>query len=193
MKNRFRHFAENIRLSSVVLILLGFLLMLCPDFGSKAVALALGWGLTVLGILAVAATLISHRAFGYGVMGGGLVLLILGVTVLSKPMLLASMVGILLGGYLAFTGFGVLSDAFRLRRNGFGGTMGMVWAALLLVLGMILILSPMTTSRVVMRLVGGVMIICGVGGTVNRYRLRHFLEQQSRRFEAPEEDDIIDV
>ena len=195
MGDRFRRFFENIRLSSVILIVLGAVLLIHPDFGSKALTLTLGWLLVLAGGIGVAVSLYTRLTFGFGTAGASMMMLLAGILILSSPMILASLFGILLGGYLVFSGFGSFADARRLRSVGQSCTAGMIWAVVTTAVGVYLILSPMTSSRFVMSVAGLVMIVCGIGSIVTHARLSRFLHQQESLFDRLDEDDdnIIDV
>lgn len=199
MGEKFRRLLDEIRLSSVILILIGAVLLLRPDSGAKALTLIVGWILVIAGGIGVAGSVFSRMAFGYGTMGSSLIMLLLGILIVSRPLMLASLFGVVIGAYLVFSGLGSLGDAGRLRANGQSWVFGMIWGGVSVIVGVGLILSPMTSSRLVMMLAGLVMIVCGVGSIVTRVRLKHFLqerERQSRPYRdcfGVDEDDIIDV
>lgn len=197
MSDRIRSILGSIRLSSVILILIGAVLLIRPDFGSKAVTLTLGWILVIAGGIGVATSLYSRMAFGYGTMGSSLMMLLLGILILSSPMMLASLFGVVLGAYLVFSGLGSFADAGRLRRNGQGWILGMVWGAISVAVGVYLIVSPMTSSRFVMAVAGIIMIACGIGSIVTHAKLARFMEQQRDPFHFfdtdDDDDNIIDV
>ena len=200
MGERIQRLLRSVRLSSVVLIVLGAVLLLCPDFGSKAITLTLGWILILAGGISVGTSLWSRMTFGYGAMGSGLVMLLLGIFLVSRPMVLASLFGVVLGAYLVFSGLGSFSDAMRLRRIGQNGMGGLIWGGVSAVAGVVLMLSPMTSSRFVMSLAGLAMIACGVGSIVTHMRLTRLLENQQDPFRSPfgfgrddDDDNIIDV
>lgn len=196
MSDRIRRILGSIRLSSVILILIGAVLLVRPDAGSKAVTLTLGWILVIAGGIGVATSLYSRMAFGYGTMGSSLMMLLFGILILSRPMMLASLFGVMLGAYLVFSGLGSFADAGRLRRNGQGWILGMIWGVISVVVGVYLIVSPMASSRFVMSVAGFAMIACGVGSIVTHAKLARFMEQQDpfRFFDSDDDDDnIIDV
>ena len=195
MGDRFRRLFESVRLSSVILILIGAVLLFNPDFGSRALILTLGWLLVLAGAVGVAASLYSRLTFGYGTAGGSLVMLLAGILILSRPMVLASLFGVVLGAYLVFSGIGSFADARRLRSSGQRWELGMVWAVVTAAVGVYLIVSPMTSSRFVMTVAGVAMIVCGLGSIMTHARLARFLQNQQHLFGRMDDDDdnIIDV
>ena len=200
MGERFQRLLRSIRPSSVILIVIGAVLLLCPDFGARAITMTLGWLLILGGGISIGTALWSRMAFGYGPMGSGLVMLLLGIFLVSKPLVLASLFGVVLGAYLMFSGFGSFSDALRLRRIGQSGLGGLIWGGASALVGFVLMLSPMTSSRFIMSLAGFAMIACGIGSIVTHMRLTRFLEDQQDSFRNPfgfgrddDDDNIIDV
>ena len=196
MRDGFRRIFGSVRLSSVILILIGAVLLIHPDFGSRALTLTLGWMLVIAGGIGVAVSLYTRMMLGFGTAGGSLMMLLAGVLILSSPMMLASLFGLVLGAYLVFSGLGSFADARRLRSVGQPWALGMLWAAATALVGLSLILSPMTSSRVVMRLAGLAMIVFGAGSIVTHARLSRFLRDQDRFFDrlgGEDDDNIIDV
>lgn len=197
MNDRIRRIFSSVRLSSVILILIGAVLLVRPDFGSKAVTLTLGWLLVIAGGIGVASSIVSRMAFGYGTMGSSMMMLLFGILILSRPLMLASLFGVVLGAYLVFSGLGSFADAGRLRSNGQGWIFGMIWGIISVIAGVYLIISPMTSSRLVMSVAGIMMIVCGAGSIVTHVKLARFLEEQQNPFRYyntdDDDDNIIDV
>lgn len=198
MRERFRRIFGSIRLSSVILILIGAVLLLRPDAGAKALTLVAGWILIAAGAACLGGALLARMTLGYGTMGSSLMMLLLGLLIVTRPMMLASLFGVVIGAYLVFSGLGSLGDAGRLRANGQSWVPGMLWGGASVVVGVYLIISPMTSSRFVMMIAGLAMIACGVGSIVTHVRLTRFLEEQERAFRPRsdfgiDDDDIIDV
>ncbi len=196
MSDRIQRIFSSIRLSSVLLVLIGVVLLIRPDFGSKAVTLTLGWGLLIAGGIGVASSIFSHMAFGYGSMGSSLMMLLMGIMIVSRPLMLASLFGVVIGLYLVFSGIGSFMDAGRLRRNGQGWIFGMIWGSVSVAVGAYLIISPMASSRFVMSVAGIIMIACGVGSVLTHAKLARFSEEQQNScgfYRSDDDDNIIDV
>lgn len=177
----------NGKLGPLMLILLGGLLLVNPDFGSRAVATVLGWAVCILCGVVLAVTLLLRGRFS--TVAGSALGLLAGMYILRNPLSLASVLGILLGIFLATQGFGALMDALVLRRGGGFWLLGAVWAAVILLLGLTLVFSPLTTSRLVMTLAGIVMIVCGVGRLRTHTKAERYMEpdrSNSRIIDADE-------
>lgn len=169
----------------VLLILGGIVLLWDPDFGSTAVAAILGWCLTLLGIAGVAIYFLSRPALGPGMLLVCLLMTGAGWYILTHPLALASLLGIGLGVWLLIQGGYCLWDGFALKQMGYGFGLEMLLGAAMLLFGGFLIFYPLTTSRLVMTICGGILVICG--GVNLFFRIR------SARYRQGTRPDIIDA
>ena len=197
MNDRIRNILGSIRLSSVILILLGLVLLIRPDSGAKALTLTFGWLLVLIGGIGVGGALMAKLTFGYGAMGTSLTMLLVGILIVSRPMMLASLLGMILGAYLVFSGIGSFADARRLRINGRSSLFGLIWAVVSVAVGVYLMAAPMATSRIVMMVAGLAMIACGIGSIVTHARVQKLRQDlyraQRSAMDGLDEDNIIDV
>lgn len=159
---------------SVFLIIFGLVLLANPDFGSTVISTMLGWLLVIVGGLACV----------YGILHAGVIWTILsamaaviGIVILWNPLLLARILGILLGLYLAFLGFGALRTALKLKNTAHYYSASLVLAVLLLVFGLVLLFLPLTTSRLLMTLAGLVMTVCGISNLIVHARADKLLQE----------------
>ncbi len=164
-------------------IVLGLVLLVSPDTASALIGEILGWS-SVLGALAFAFGARSGK--NRRAVVGGILLGVLGVWMLMNPLFLASIVGRVLGIYLLLRGLGNL----RANRKNQGGTLrftpGLVLAAAIALIGLVLILVPLATSRLVFSVIGIVMICVGIAEGVDRIRGRKELDEG-------DDPNIIDV
>lgn len=164
---------------SVLQILLGIILLANPDFGSAVIAMIIGWGLLIFGGLALVYGILNRLAVGSGWLVISVLVALMGIYVLRRPLMLAKLLGFLLGLYLICQGVGTMRSALRLRQAGYGYSSGMVSAVLLLVFGAILMFLPLTTSRLLMTLVGLGILACGIVNLVVRVRSDKKLKDSS--------------
>ena len=163
--------------SPVALIALGVLLFLNPDSASAFLAAALVWCLVLVGAgLAIAAVAIRQGTAAKVL--GAAVCLFLGIWLLRNPLLLAAGLGRLVGILLLIRGIqDLLSSRF---------TQGRLLSLITAVVGLILLLLPMTTSRLVFSLCGLVVLGLGIVMLLERLRLRRLLDEG-------DDPDIIDA
>lgn len=148
------------------MLVLGLLLMLCPDSVSAFVATALAWCLLLAGTVLFVAAFATRQGTAAKVVGGA-VCLMLGLWLLRNPLLLAASLGRLVGILLIIRG---VQD---LIASNFG--QGRLLSLITALLGLLLILLPMTTSRLVFRVCGLVVLALGIVMLVERLRLRKLL------------------
>lgn len=172
---------------SIVLLVLGLVLLINPDFGSAALTKILGWVLIVGGVIGIIAGIFTWPAFGISTMALCVVALAAGIYLLNHPMALAAIAGVVLGAYIIIRGAIGLRMAFRIRAEGQDFKAPLVAAIILVVLGLLLVFSPLSPTRLIMRLSGAVMIVCAVLNLLSQWKSSRYIE---RTGDGP---DIIDA
>lgn len=165
------------RLSPYVLILVGAILMLWPDVGTAAVSAVLGWILVAVGAVMLFIGILSWRSFGIGLGAAGVVLLFSGIWLNNNPLALAKILGILCGAMILVQGLNSLMDARRVRKAGGLSGFSCIVGILTVLLGLFLILSPLSTSRFVMVITGVILILCGVSNLVSHKRVDRYIHE----------------
>ena len=145
----------------LLLVALGCLLIFRPDFGSAAVAMVLGWVAIAIGSIMIFVCLLSWPVLGIPQLMTGIAAAGFGVFILLKPLMLASIFGIAVGIYLAFQGFISILESGKLRKFGHSSLASLIIGLIMLALGLLLIFAPLTSSRLVMMLIGISMVVCG--------------------------------
>lgn len=153
--------------SPVVLIILGLVLLLCPDSVSVLAAKLLGWCVLAVGIGFAVAAIASHTGTAGNVLGA-IACLAVGGWLLKNPLALAKGIGCLVGILLVIRG---VQDLFQSARS-----QSRLLALVTAVLGVVLIVLPMTTSRLVFSACGLVVLLIGVAMLASRLRHRRLLE-----------------
>ena len=155
---------------SATLILLGLILLVAPDSAAVIIAYLMGGLLTFGGIVFGIGALLDRQI---SKIIWTLVCLSLGGTLMSNPLLLARNLGRFLGILLAMEGGSCLHRGNR--------TFGVI----ILVAAVVLVLSPMTLSRLVFSVCGLVVLAIGVGMLAERIRNQAYLDKG--------DDNIIDA
>ena len=137
----------------VVLIVLGLVLIFCPDTASALISKVVGWGLLMAGIV-IAVAMVVDSNWSVSKVLTVLTLVILGRWLMTHPLAWAAWGGRIIGLLLLLRG---IRD---FTRSVF--TQGKVLSVVTAVLGLVLILLPMTTSRIVMVLLGLLVALLGV-------------------------------
>ena len=181
----------RLELGSILLVIFGGVLLLNPDFGSAALAGILGWVLVGAGAAGLFIGFTARPMLGIGGIGSSFVTLAFGIYLLRRPLMLAKVIGLVLGLLLLTQGLGALRDALRLKR--FGGSCGLSLALGIgmSALGAVLLLSPMTTSRFVMSVAGIVMVACGISNLISHRQANKFITGTRKKIIG--DPDIIDA
>ena len=168
----------RILLAPVLVILLGLTLLFNPDSAAALISKVIG---AVLGLVAI--------GFGIGALAdsrgrGGKVFCAIAFAVVGgwlgkNPLLLASWFGRIAGILLVVDG---VQDILNCRRQG----TRFLFPALVTLLGLVLVLLPMTASRLIFSVCGLIVLIVGVAMLADRLR-------GNRRLREPRDPNIIDA
>lgn len=135
----------------LVLLILGITLLINPDLGSTVAATILGWVLVALGGVGLASCFLGGELpVGRAVISG--LSLAGGIWLLLNPLAMASLLGFCLGVYLLIRGIsGLLAD----KAMGLHLIPSLIYTAV----GLVLLFSPLTPFRILMRLLGAGLAI----------------------------------
>lgn len=142
-----------------VVCLLGLSMLLRPDSAAALIGRVLGWGLLIAGGYYALTTIVTRGDLLHNILFGA-VALVLGFRLLRDPLMLASLSGCVVGVTLLLLGLG------ELKNSRHGALPGWLIAA-----GIVLILLPLTVSRILIRLLGAAILVLGI--TTGISHLRH--------------------
>ena len=143
----------------VVLIVLGLVLIFCPDTASALISKVVGWGLLMAGIV-VAVAMVVDSNWSVSKVLTVLTLVILGRWLMTHPLAWAAWGGRIIGLLLLLRGIRDFTQSVF--------TQGKVLSVVTAVLGLMLILLPMTASRMVFSLCGVAILAVGGGMLAER-------------------------
>jgi len=153
--------------SPVAVMLLGLLLVVSPDSASILIARILGWGLTVVGIgIGIAAIIDRDHAVRKGITA--VVLACAGGWLTANPLLLAAWIGRVIGVLIAIRG---IRDLLLHGRYGYSRILALITIAA----GALLVVLPLTASRLVFSLCGILVLMLGIGMLADRLKHRKYL------------------
>ena len=158
-------------IGSALLVALGVLLLLKPDFATNTLASVLGWILIGVGGILIAVTLLNWEVMGLPELIAGIVAASLGIFIVIRPDFLASAFGVLIGIFLGFLSMTNLVSAVKQKNAGKMFVPTLVLGLVLMVLALVLIFIPMSLSRFLVRTVGLFMILGGVTNLVLRSKV----------------------
>lgn len=163
----------------VLMVILGLTLVFSPDSAAALIARVLGWLGAAAGVILI---LSGAKGKTLSTVLYGAACLLLGLWLIRNPLILAKSIGRISGLVLLVRGVGDILESSQERRE-------LVIPILTVGLGAVLLLLPMTTSRVVMILFGLVLLLLGAATLAARIRLI-----LARQLPDPDDgDQIIDV
>ena len=139
--------------------MLGLVLIFCPDTASALISKVAGWGLLMAGII-VAVAMVVDRNWSVTRILTILVLVGLGRWLMAHPLAWAAWGGRIIGVLVLLRGIRDFTQSVF--------TQGKILSALTAVLGLVLLLMPMTASRMVFSLCGVVILAIGGGMLAER-------------------------
>ena len=162
--------------SPLAMVLAGLILVFCPDAATVLVSRLLGWAITLVGIgFGIGAIVDRRKAVSRGVTAVGLACI--GGFLTANPLLLAALIGKVIGLLIFLRG---LRELFLAGRQGYG----LILAIVVTAAGLVLMLLPMTASRLLFTGCGVVILVAGVMMLLSKFRHRRL---------PPDRPDIIDV
>lgn len=166
-------------LLAICMIGLGLFLVLRPDTGAAVICRIFGWIMALCGGAAVVASF-WQGAYPYNIteLFLGMVCVLAGVFILSNPMMLAALLGTILGALLLIHGVCGLSQAGWLRRQG----VETWWASMLLalvtvLLGVFLMWSPLSSPRIMMVIAGLSLLYDGISNLLTVRRISGIVKE----------------
>lgn len=165
-------------LAPVLVILLGLILIINPDSATALISKALGTVIILVGVgFGISAVFEKKGRAAKSI--AAVVLAITGGWLVNNPLALAAWIGRIIGILLIIDG---VQDIGELRKCGMTFRMPL----LVTVIGAVLLLVPMTTSRLVFALIGVVVLVVGVAMLLDRLKGK-------KRLNQPKNPDIIDA
>ena len=165
-------------LAPMLVIVLGLVLVFCPDSASALISKVLGW---ILGLIAIGfgiSAVVNAQGRG-GKVVAAILCAVVGGWLGSHPLILAAWFGRIIGIVLVLDG---VQDIFNNIRQG----RRFLLPVIVTLMGVVLILVPMTASRLIFTLCGLVVLAIGVVMLLDRLR-------GNRRLRKSEDPDIIDA
>ena len=136
-----------------MLALLGFALVVAPDWAAALASKVLGGVLIAWGVFGAIITITGWPKNGAVRVIVTVMLLGVGIYLSKNPLAVATGFGKVIGVYLFFrSGMSMLEDG---KRN--------VLSSITMLAGLFLVLFPLTLSRLVIRIIGGILLLVNIG------------------------------
>ena len=168
---------------SILTILCGVILVMRPDTASALLSAVAGWALIAVG---VAALIGGFTGSSGGSIVPGAVLLVAGAWLHRNPLMIASVLGFVAGFWVLRQGLKAMKDAQRSKRNGGLWIPGAVLAVLEALIGVRLMLSPLSISRMVLSIGGLALIAIGACTLAAHYKSTRYIPEPGGIIDADE-------
>ena len=168
---------------SILTILCGVILVMRPDTASALLSAVAGWVLIAIG---VAALIAGFSGSSGGSVVTGAVLLLAGAWLHRNPLMIASVIGFVAGFWVLRQGLKAMKDAQRSKRNGGLWIPGAVLAVLEALIGVRLMLSPLSISRLVLSIGGLALIAIGACSMAAHYKSTRYIPEPGGIIDADE-------
>ncbi len=155
----------NYTVSAGLCTLLGLVLLIWPGTTMRIVCTLLGGMLLIYGLAQIVIYLINKERtmISQGMMVFGIVLAVIGVWILMQPDMIIMAVPVIVGVLIVIHGVHNVVQAVALKRDGYDRWwLALVFAALTVVLGGILVYNPFEVAETVVRFIGLFLIYDGV-------------------------------
>jgi len=154
-------------LGSLIYIALGLVLMFYPDIVGKTVCNILGGIAIVLGIVYIAAYLMtsveSRVVQNTNGLAAGIILLILGVFIFIKSEMVIALIPFILGFMISLKGIVGIQNTVNLGKFGSGMYKGNLYAAIIItIFGIIMMLNPFSTAKILFIMIGVGLVCSGL-------------------------------
>ena len=168
---------------SILTILCGVILVMRPDTASALLSAVAGWPLIAAG---VAALIAGFAGSSGGSVVTGAVLLLAGAWLHRNPLMIASVIGFVAGFWVLRQGLKAMKDVQRSKRNGGLWIPGAVLAVLEALIGVRLMLSPLSISRLVLSIGGLALIAIGACTLAAHYKSTRYIPEPGGIIDADE-------
>lgn len=156
--------------ASLLMIGLGFVMMLFPEFSNDTVAMILGCSMIGVGLLLVAVSLLNWNIMGIPELLIGVGLIVVGILVVVNTDYIATTFLKIIAIFVGFHGLLSLMDGSKLKKMDRNHMPHIILGLTMLVVTLILIFIPADDKDVywLVRVMGALVILCGLGNLILR-------------------------
>lgn len=165
MINYFKNLKANYTVSAVICMVVGLVLIIWPGTSTQVVCMVLGGVLLLYGIIQIVLYLIARERTLYlqGMLMLGIVFSVLGAWILFRPDVIIRTVPVIVGLIIIVHGIHNVTQAFDLKRMNYNRWwIALLFGALTVVLGVVLVRNPFTVVNTVVRVIGAFLVYDGL-------------------------------
>lgn len=164
MKSIIQDMKHNYFVNAVIMVVLGLILVIWPDILGNILCYILGGALVLMGVFQLIGFIRGERLGFYNKfnMLMGLVLVLLGIWVCTKPHVVLSIIPVVVGIIILLHGLMDIQYTLDIRKSGNSKWwIGLIAALLTAIFGFVLIFNPFAAYEVTMMIIGIAMLYDG--------------------------------
>lgn len=170
----------------MVMVLIGLILLFSPDTASALVGKILAWCCILAALALGAGALLGSAASRSSRILWAVICFAAGFWMLLNPLTVAKFLGRVLGIVLMIRGGHAVAENIRYQEKKLILSRGLILAAAVVLAGAVLVILPLTSSRMFFNIIGIIMICVGVAEGIDRLKGRKLLDEG-------QDPNIIDV
>ncbi|MCR5344264.1 MAG: DUF308 domain-containing protein [Butyrivibrio sp.] len=186
----------NFLVDALILIAVGALLIFLPGTTLNLLTKVIGGVVLAAGVISIVTSLLSKNQgliARNSSIGFGLVIAVLGVWILLNPHFFESIIPVIAGVIMLFSGLMNLGETLSLGRSKYGNW----WIALILAVltvagGLYLVLNPVTTMKYIVQIIGAALAYNGISNLWIVSRI-HKVDKMAQKNIVDGEATVVDV
>ena len=186
----------NFLVDALILIAVGALLIFMPGTTLNLLTKVIGGVVLAAGVISIVTSLFSKNQgliARNSSIGFGLVIAVLGVWILLNPHFFESIIPVIAGVIMLFSGLMNLGETLSLGRSKYGNW----WIALILAVltvagGLYLVLNPVTTMKYIVQIIGAALAYNGISNLWIVSRI-HKVDKMAQKNIVDGEATVVDV
>ncbi len=186
----------NFLVDALILIAVGALLIFLPGTTLNLLTKVIGGVVLAAGVISIVISLFSKNQgliARNSSIGFGLVIAVLGVWILLNPHFFESIIPVIAGVIMLFSGLMNLGETLSLGRSKYGNW----WIALILAVltvagGLYLVLNPVTTMKYIVQIIGAALAYNGISNLWIVSRI-HKVDKMAQKNIVDGEATVVDV
>ncbi|WP_026665055.1 HdeD family acid-resistance protein [Butyrivibrio sp. FC2001] len=186
----------NFLVDALILIAVGALLIFLPGTTLNLLTKVIGGVVLAAGVISIVTSLFSKNQgliARNSSIGFGLVIAVLGVWILLNPHFFESIIPVIAGVIMLFSGLMNLGETLSLGRSKYGNW----WIALILAVltvagGLYLVLNPVTTMKYIVQIIGAALAYNGISNLWIVSRI-HKVDKMAQKNIVDGEATVVDV
>ncbi len=185
----FFNLKTNFLVDAILLIVIGLVLIFLPGTTLTLLTKVIGGLVLFAGIVAIISGILSKKQNVFaknGSLVAGIVIAVVGIWILLNPHVFESIIPVIAGVIVVFSGIANLGVAIPLGKNNYGNWwIALILAVLTILVGAFLLFRPLTALSYVVQIIGGALVYNGASNL--------WIVSRMHKVEKVNKSEVIDV